>query len=66
MTRAFSVTGMTCGGCVRSVERVVTRIDGVEAVRVELEGGKLEVDGNVEADVVIAAVVKAGFEAASA
>lgn len=63
MTSTFTVVGMTCGGCVRSVERVVGRLEGVEAVRVELDGGKVEVDGNVEGPAVIAAVVKAGFEA---
>ncbi|TNE85757.1 MAG: heavy-metal-associated domain-containing protein [Deltaproteobacteria bacterium] len=66
MTRTYDVTGMTCGGCQRSVERVVGKLDGVLAVRVDLATGKVEVDGNTDGQTVIAAIEKAGFEAKTA
>jgi len=36
-TVTLKITGMTCGGCVNSVRRVVTGISGVNAVDVSLE-----------------------------
>ena len=66
MTRTYDVTGMTCGGCVRSVEAVVGKLEGVEAVRVPLDAGKVEVEGEVAPERVVAAIEKAGFGAAAA
>lgn len=62
----FVVKGMTCGGCVKSVERAVGRVAGVSGVKVELDGGKVEVEGAVERAAVVAAIEKAGYEVASA
>ncbi len=58
----LKVTGMTCGGCVSSVERVVKKVAGVTAVQVTLETGRLAVEGG-ERDAVVRAVEKAGFKA---
>ncbi|MCO4744661.1 MAG: heavy-metal-associated domain-containing protein [Proteobacteria bacterium] len=66
MTLTYTVTGMTCGGCKGSVERVVKRVAGVEDVRVELETGAVEVDGAADRAAVIAAIEKAGFGAQAA
>lgn len=60
------VKGMTCGGCVKSVERAVGRVAGVSAVTVELDGGKVEVQGEATRDAVVTAIVKAGYEVAPA
>lgn len=43
-TTILEVKGMTCGGCVRSVERVLKAIPGVSAVDVTLADGKVRVD----------------------
>ncbi len=58
----LKVTGMTCGGCVSSVERVVRKVPGVTDVKVTLEDGRLVVDGG-EREAVVKAVEKAGFKA---
>jgi copper chaperone len=42
-TISFKVHGMSCGGCVASVTRVLTSIPGVERARVVLEPGGAEV-----------------------
>jgi len=39
----LDVKGMTCGGCVNSVKRVVGAIGGVSQVDVVLETGKVSV-----------------------
>lgn len=58
------VHGMTCSGCVTSVERALLRVDGVEDVQVVLAGNQATVwyqpDKVVRADLV-QAVQAAGF-----
>ena len=38
------IEGMTCGGCVANVERVLKAIDGVQSVNVSLEPGEAVVE----------------------
>ncbi len=61
----LQVTGMSCAGCVRTVERVVSKVPGVEKVAVTLESGKVEVTGAPDVEAVKAAIVKAGFGASA-
>ncbi len=64
-TRVYTVTGMTCEHCVRSVVEEVSEIPGVSAVDVELATGRAEVTGeNLSDDAIRAAVAEAGYEAA--
>ena len=64
--RTYTVTGMTCGHCVLSVQEEVCEIAGVRAVDVDLETGRLTVAGEGFADdAVAAAVAEAGYEVAS-
>lgn len=37
MTHSFAIPGMTCSGCERTVTRVLSGIDGITAVKTELE-----------------------------
>jgi copper chaperone CopZ len=55
---------MTCDHCVLSVTEEVSEIDGVEAVEVDLESGRMAVTGTgYSDDAVKAAVAEAGYEA---
>lgn len=62
------VHGMTCGGCVASVERALLRVSGVESVDVSLAGASARVryqpEQVVRADLV-QAVEAAGFAVSS-
>jgi copper chaperone len=62
----LNVKGMTCGGCVRSVERVLKAIPGVATVDVSLADGKVHVeyDGAPAASQFTKAIEDAGFEVA--
>ena len=40
----MKVNGMTCGGCVAAVERVLKGLDGVGTVEVSLERGEASVE----------------------
>ncbi|GAB4059440.1 heavy metal-associated domain-containing protein [Uliginosibacterium sediminicola] len=59
------VAGMTCGGCVRSVERVLAALPGVSQVAVSLEKGEASVQldpAQSSREVLAEAVRNAGFE----
>ena len=59
----YTVTGMTCGHCVRAVTEEVSSVPGVDEVAVTLESGALVVRGeNVSPDAVRAAVDEAGYQ----
>lgn len=64
---SLGVSGMTCASCVARVERVVSRMDGVSDVAVNLTTERAEValepQSATTADDVIAAIKKAGYEA---
>lgn len=63
----FTVVGMTCGHCVRSVKDEVGKIDGVNSVAVDFKSGLVTVasDTDIAKEVVVAAVDEAGYEVAS-
>jgi copper chaperone len=63
----IKVRGMTCMGCVASVTRVLTAIDGVTAADVSLEKAQAEVQydpSRTAPEALKRAIVSAGFEAA--
>ncbi len=62
----FTVTGMTCGHCVASVTREVSKMDGVTKVDVDLASGsvKVESDRPVDPSAFAAAVDEAGYAVA--
>lgn len=63
--RTYTITGMTCDHCVRSVEEEVGEIDGVEGVDVDLASGRMTVSGERLSDEAVhAAVAEAGYAVA--
>ncbi|PTR30458.1 copper ion binding protein [Rhodococcus sp. OK519] len=64
-TAEYTVTGMTCGHCVASVEEEVGTIAGVSDVAVDLKSGRLTVSSTapLPVDAVTAAVAEAGYTA---
>jgi len=66
-TITLKVQGMTCGGCVASVTRVVKAIPGVADARVRLDAASAEVDfdpGRTDAAAIRSAIEGAGYGAA--
>lgn len=62
----YTVTGMTCGHCVASVQEEVADVAGVTHVEADLDSGRLIVTGfGVEDEQVAAAVREAGYEVAA-
>lgn len=62
ITTSYTVEGMTCGHCVKSVTEEVSQIPGVTGVQVHLKGGQLDVtsDAPVDFDRIVEAVAEAG------
>lgn len=60
----LEIGGMICGGCVRSVTRVLEAVPGVKAANVDLEKAQARIEGEaLDAAALIAAVEDAGFDA---
>jgi copper chaperone len=67
-TVTLGISGMTCGGCVRSVTNVLTALDGVAKAEVSLEKNNAVVDydpAKVAVEQLKRSVVEAGFEVAA-
>ena len=58
----YTVTGMTCGHCVKAITEEVSAIEGVDDVTVDLETGNLAVtsDRPIDFDRIVEAVAEAG------
>ncbi|WP_419692155.1 heavy metal translocating P-type ATPase [Burkholderia gladioli] len=64
---ALRVTGMTCGGCARRVEKALAAVPGVAQAKVDLAATRAEVefaaDAQADAQALVAAVAAAGYQA---
>ncbi len=61
-TIQFHLEGMTCGGCVQSVQRALSRLEGVEGSKAEI--GKVVVTFNptvIDPSAIETALSKTGF-----
>ena len=62
------IEGMTCGGCVANVERVLKAIDGVQSVNVSLDLGQAVVEfvpARVDPARLRSAIADAGYDVVS-
>lgn len=61
--RTYTVSGMTCGHCVASVQEEVGAVAGVDHADADLATGRQKVSGSdVDDAAVVAAVAEAGYE----
>lgn len=60
MSVTYRVTGMTCGGCARSVTRAITEVAPAASVQIDLDHQTVTVEGADEPEVK-AAIDAAGF-----
>ena len=63
MTIILTLSGLHCGNCVKSVEKALNEVPGVEKVSVTLSPQQAIVEGKVEAQTLIDAIDEIGFEA---
>jgi copper chaperone len=62
---SLEVKGMSCGHCAAAVTRAIKEIDPAAEVKVDLESGRVEVQGQAAAAAVSKAVDEAGYEVVS-
>ena len=61
--KTFIIEGMSCGGCVNSLTRVLKAVPGIDPLKVEVGKASLRLDPDrVSDDAVRDAVERAGFE----
>ena len=68
-TVTLNIDGMTCGGCVKSVTKVLNGLDGVRSATVSLENKNAQVEfdeGKIQIAQLVEAVEDAGFDARTA
>lgn len=68
-TITLNIDGMTCGGCVKSVTKVLNDLDGVRSATVSLENKNAQVEfdeGKIQMAQLVEAVEDAGFDARAA
>ena len=64
-TTTLKIGGMTCGGCVASVQRVLSELDGVQHAEVSLARNEATIEfepGRVKPADLETAIEDAGFE----
>jgi copper chaperone len=68
VTTTYQVAGMTCGHCEAAVTSEISRLPGVQQVRVDLATGEVAVtsDAPLPTDAVRGAVDEAGYALAGA
>lgn len=62
--KQFSIGGMSCAGCVASVEKALKNVEGVVSATVNFAEHTAEMEGDFSVDELMKSVVDAGYEAA--
>jgi len=60
--KTFTIQGMSCGGCVNSLTRVLKSVPGIEPIKIEVGKARLRLDERATSQTVKVAVERAGFE----
>jgi copper chaperone len=63
--KTFTIQGMSCGGCVNSLTRVLQSVPGIEPLKIEVGKAHLRLDERATSQTVKDAVERAGFEVTS-
>jgi copper chaperone len=63
--KTFIIQGMSCGGCVNSLTRVLASVPGIEPIKIDVGTARLRLDTErVTSQTVADAVARAGFAVA--
>jgi len=63
--KTFTIQGMSCGGCVNSLTRVLQSVPGIEPLKIEVGKAHLRLDERATSQTVKDAVERAGFAVTS-
>jgi len=62
-TTMLTITGMTCGHCVKHTQEALEAVAGVDKVTVTLDPGQASIQGSAEPATLIQAVTEVGYSA---
>ena len=62
MEKTYTISGMSCSGCVNSLTRVLKSVPGIEPLKIEVGKAQLRLANDVTSQTVKDAVERAGFE----
>jgi copper chaperone CopZ len=65
MSRTITVEGMSCEHCEQSVKEALEGVAGVISVTADRERASATVEGDADADALVAAVSEAGYDASA-
>ena len=61
--KTFLISGMSCGGCVNSLTRVLKSVPGIEPLKIDVGKAAVRLDPDKAGDAAVkAAVERAGFQ----
>lgn len=60
-TKTYRITGMTCGGCAKHVEKALRAVEGVTGATVDVAKGTARVEGSASFEAMATSVAKAGY-----
>jgi copper chaperone len=60
--QTFKVTGMTCAHCERAVTKAIQALDAQARVRVDLQAGVVEVEGDLSDAAIREAIKEEGYQ----
>lgn len=59
----FTIPGMTCGGCARSITKAIENVDMQAKVETDIPGRHVTVESSAAVASLIAAIKEAGYDA---
>ena len=65
MNQTFTVSGMTCGHCVKAVIRAVKQVDPQAEVKIDRSLNKVEVESTQARELLSKAIAEEGYEVAA-
>ncbi|WP_341501960.1 heavy metal translocating P-type ATPase [Gallaecimonas sp. GXIMD4217] len=63
MTQRFALLGVSCAGCVRSIDQALDAVPGLDSHSINFADRTAQVQGEADADTVIQAIREAGYDA---
>lgn len=58
----FKVSGMSCQGCVKAINKVIKAKDSQADIQIDLERAEVKVDSQLDKDQLIECIDSAGFD----
>ncbi len=62
--QTYHITGMDCASCAQSLEKGVSKLDGIEMCQINFTTEILRVQGDVDAETIVARVQEMGYDVA--